>query len=160
MEITSEKIRMIHGIDNCYLCMRTLRNGDYFLEAFDDNENAIILCEDCAIAYCKLRFMPISKICFDIESLLVKKQKAYGKGNLNKFGGLGIIIRVSDKLNRITTLLEDKSKENDESIDDTVNDMIGYLILYKLMREGKLTDFELFCEEYEETKDEETNKEG
>ena len=75
----------------------------------------------------------IEKVCEDIKELLLKKNRDYGDSALNPknvfsqgdvFESLGS--RIDDKLMRIQNV-----GVNDET-EDTVSDLIGYLILYKV----------------------------
>jgi len=51
--------------------------------------------------------------------------------NFRMFGQLGILVRMSDKLARLRTFDERKMLNvSDESIKDTVQDLINYSILY------------------------------
>lgn len=70
---------------------------------------------------------------------LVCKQRDYGKDNISRFGTSGLLIRVHDKLARLKNLME-KSGNNfnkaiamnsvsDESIIDTLIDIIGYSVI-------------------------------
>ena len=60
--------------------------------------------------------------------LFDKKQHDYGSGNIAKFGDLGVLIRCSDKVERLKTLL--LSGENpefmEESVEDTWIDIANY----------------------------------
>ena len=82
----------------------------------------------------------IEKVTEDIKELLLEKNRAYGNSALNPknvfssgdvFESLGS--RIDDKLMRIQ-----KVGVNDET-EDTLSDLIGYLILYKvaLIKEKK-----------------------
>ena len=77
----------------------------------------------------------IEDACDEIETLLISKNKAYGNSAAdpcNIFGSStaleGMCTRIDDKLNRIM-----KGKEFPG--DDTVLDLIGYLILYRIVKE-------------------------
>ena len=82
----------------------------------------------------------IEKVTEDIKELLLEKNRAYGNSALNPknvfssgdvFESLGS--RIDDKLMRIQNV-----GVNDET-EDTLSDLIGYLILYKvaLIKEKK-----------------------
>lgn len=43
-----------------------------------------------------------------------------------------ILVRVSDKLSRVSNLLNKEATVNDESIADTLNDMINYIAILKV----------------------------
>jgi hypothetical protein len=71
-------------------------------------------------------------VCDQIKELLLDKNRKYGDSALNpirifsKANNLEQIkVRIDDKLNRLKNIQEDESE-------DTVTDLIGYLILYKI----------------------------
>lgn len=75
----------------------------------------------------------IEKVCEDVKNLLLQKNRDYGDSALNPSGvfskgdvfeSLGS--RIDDKLMRIQNV-----GVNDET-EDTISDLIGYLILYKV----------------------------
>tara|TARA_R100001244_G_scaffold55693_5_gene47690 strand:+ start:350 stop:802 length:453 start_codon:yes stop_codon:yes gene_type:complete len=75
--------------------------------------------------------------CNEIRDLLVSKNKAYGDSAItpdNIFNKLdnaqAISARIDDKLSRI------KNNGLDDATEDTLDDLIGYLILLKIAREG------------------------
>jgi hypothetical protein len=81
----------------------------------------------------------------EVMHLLLEKNAKYGNSNLTKYGHMGILVRLSDKLARLENLSEAGAKnvkEYDklrESIEDVYKDIAGYGILgLKLMREGRL----------------------
>lgn len=49
---------------------------------------------------------PFADIIGDIHGMLLKKHHDYGPKNLDEFGTLGILIRVSDKLNRVKNMIQ------------------------------------------------------
>ena len=76
--------------------------------------------------------------CEEIKRLLLRKNQKYGDSALNPkriFSKADpteqLLIRIDDKLSRIT-----KSGFDGDSDEDTLNDLIGYLILLKLARNG------------------------
>ena len=73
--------------------------------------------------------------CNEIRDLLLSKNKAYGDSAIepdNIFSKLdnaqAICARIDDKLSRI------KNKGLDDATEDTLDDLIGYLILLKVAR--------------------------
>jgi len=72
----------------------------------------------------------------EIGQLIIKKQEDYGKDNILKFGELGIIIRSSDKLERLSTLVKSGMEPNNESAEDTWRDLVGYALLALMLRKG------------------------
>jgi hypothetical protein len=76
--------------------------------------------------------------CNEIRDLLLSKNKAYGDSALspdNIFSKLdnaqAICARIDDKLSRI------KNNGLNDATEDTLDDLIGYLILLKIARETK-----------------------
>lgn len=71
-----------------------------------------------------------------IEDMLIEKNKSYGNSALNPlrvFSKVDAVeqlkVRIDDKLSRI-------ARGNEFIGDDTVNDLIGYLVLYKIAIKG------------------------
>lgn len=70
----------------------------------------------------------------NLYNTVVKKNIAYGNSfdaNVDKWGFVGATIRISDKVNRLNSLLRDKNDNmiEDESVVDTIMDILGYSIL-------------------------------
>lgn len=76
----------------------------------------------------------------DMSELLVKKQRDYGHQNILQGGLFGVAIRLSDKIERYDNLLKrgDGSAEN-ESVTDTLLDMVGYVVIARMLIEGTFT---------------------
>lgn len=88
----------------------------------------------------------IQTICKEIEELLVVKNAKYGNSfetTRDKYGAIAYVLRLEDKLNRVFTLVNtnDDGKNTDESILDTIKDILGYTIL-ELMYRTKYDDIE------------------
>ena len=72
-----------------------------------------------------------------LSQLLTKKHSDYGEDNLKKFGEVGIVIRVNDKIERLKQLTKSKeAKVTDESISDTWLDIAGYAVQAIIMLEN------------------------
>lgn len=75
--------------------------------------------------------MAISELCDEIKETLIKKNRDYGDSYRklkNEFGDVALIIRESDKLERLKTLQKQESNVK-ESLTDTKLDAAGYYIL-------------------------------
>lgn len=72
------------------------------------------------------------------EKLMVRKQKDYGPGNIEAFGEVGLLVRLSDKINRLINLLskDDQTTATDESIEDTWMDIANYGVIGVAIRKG------------------------
>lgn len=79
-----------------------------------------------------------------LRDLLEKKNRDYGSNNLLTFGDLGILVRLSDKLERLKNyVLRDHTFEiDDENLVDTLYDIAGYAIMWLVLEEeGYDVDF-------------------
>lgn len=61
--------------------------------------------------------------------LLVSKQHDYGTGNILAFGILGIAVRMSDKIERLNNLTRNPLSPRNESLTDTLRDIVGYAVV-------------------------------
>ena len=89
--------------------------------------------------------MPTSKekfqqIANDIVELLYKKNQDYGDANLTIMGLYGVSVRLCDKVMRLANLSLKKDAAVNESIEDTLKDIIGYALnALRLLQENRLT---------------------
>ncbi len=86
----------------------------------------------------------IQVLCKEIEDLLVVKNAKYGNSfdtTRDKYGPLAYVLRLEDKLNRIYTLAKSNDTgTTDESVEDTLKDIIGYTILELIYRKKDKID--------------------
>lgn len=75
----------------------------------------------------------------EISNLVLSKQRDYGQGNILAFGEFGVLVRSSDKFERLKNLLKEGKAPNNESIEDTWKDIAGYAILALMLRRGTFT---------------------
>lgn len=61
-----------------------------------------------------------------VTETLVRKQRDYGHENIRRFGRTGLIIRCHDKVARLENLCGSDFAPNNESIEDTLLDIVGY----------------------------------
>lgn len=67
-----------------------------------------------------------------IAELLKRKNTDYGNSygeSRSEFGPVAFLVRVNDKFARLKTLTNHEAQVNDESIEDTIADIIGYCTL-------------------------------
>ena len=74
------------------------------------------------------------KIAAENVALLDSKHKDYGAGNIAAFGEYGIMVRLSDKMERLKRLLTNAQTPNNESIEDTYRDVCNYAIIALMVR--------------------------
>lgn len=67
-----------------------------------------------------------------------KKQRDYGPHNISINGQVGVVVRINDKVQRLRNLiLESPSCPNNEAIEDTWLDCLGYGLIGLLVCRGK-----------------------
>lgn len=77
-------------------------------------------------------------IAYEIANLLDQKRQDYGVENIRKFGSYGVLVRVSDKVERLINLSGKGKEPNFETTEDTWKDIAGYAILALIeLREGR-----------------------
>lgn len=83
----------------------------------------------------------IAELCDILKETLIKKNLDYGSSAFKKpilapemETDASILVRMSDKIERIANLRKGDSKTNYESVRDTVMDLAGYCILYLVAR--------------------------
>lgn len=72
----------------------------------------------------------------DMADLLESKQSDYGHDNITAFGFLGIAVRLSDKVERMTNLERKGGKARNESFIDTMKDIVGYSVIAHMLDDG------------------------
>jgi len=65
------------------------------------------------------------RVMWEATKLRWRKVQDYGRSYRN-FGALGVAVRMSDKMARITNLLKNKQAPNNESLRDSAIDLINY----------------------------------
>ena len=74
----------------------------------------------------------IKEIAIDVVDLVEKKNKDYGNSfdkTLEEYGDTAYFLRIEDKLSRLKSLSKKDAAVVDESIEDTLKDIIGYTLL-------------------------------
>jgi DNA-directed RNA polymerase specialized sigma24 family protein len=86
------------------------------------------------------------------HELLCSKQNDYGHGNILKFGMYGVVVRASDKAERLKNLTAlGGVKPSNESVLDTFFDVVGYAVIARML---KAETFELELEASDEPESE------
>lgn len=72
----------------------------------------------------------------EMSSMYAKKNADYGDSfskSLDKYGIIAALTRISDKFNRLESLIVNKSNQvEDERLEDTLMDMASYCIMTKM----------------------------
>ena len=85
------------------------------------------------------KFDKINQITERIKETLTIKNHDYGDSfakSYAKWGMIAPVVRISDKFERLCALIDNKALVKDETLDDTLYDMMGYIILTLAEREG------------------------
>jgi hypothetical protein len=74
-------------------------------------------------------------------SLLLTKHRAYGPRNISQAPGgpeNGLRVRMWDKMARLNHILENPGVDtNDESLEDTLTDLLNYCAIFLMVRRGQ-----------------------
>lgn len=80
------------------------------------------------------------EITSDMAETYTRKNNDYSDSfgqSIREFGFVAGVVRISDKFNRLKSLLSGKEqKVNDESVQDTLLDMANYCIMLKMEMEN------------------------
>jgi len=72
-----------------------------------------------------------------VRQMLIQKRKGYGPpSNLLRFGEIGIVIRTSDKLDRLQNFINNGEQGLTEGKTDAWKDIIGYGVLGLMNDQG------------------------
>lgn len=74
-----------------------------------------------------------------ITWLIARKQHDYGHGNITAFGERGLVVRINDKIERLANLLARGDGYANESIEDTLDDVVGYALIGIMLHQGTFT---------------------
>lgn len=72
----------------------------------------------------------------EMRNLMISKQRDYGPGNIAAFGEFGVVVRASDKINRLANLLRSGKEPEHEKLEDTWIDLANYGLIGLLVRRG------------------------
>lgn len=84
-----------------------------------------------------------TKVEKELLEIFIKKHKDYGKGNILDTGEMGILFRISDKINRLKNLLANKKSPANETIEDNWLDIAVYGVIAILYRRGWFKKLEM-----------------
>lgn len=71
-----------------------------------------------------------------LRDLLVSKQRDYGNDAISRFGRIGLLVRVHDKIARLENLAKRGSGPNHESVQDSYADVINYCAIGMMVEAG------------------------
>ena len=77
------------------------------------------------------------EVALENVALLDRKHRDYGPGNINQFGEFGIVVRLSDKFERLRRLITSKTDAANEPLEDTYQDIANYATIALLVRNNR-----------------------
>lgn len=128
------------------------RGKIYLVEKETEDSYKIIDDKDERHYYSKYRFLKVPEvnevyeseivtIAKEIGKLVEKKDKDYNSAfskTIKEYGNVAYFLRIDDKLNRLKNLLlNNTNTEVNESVEDTLKDIIGYTLLMLKEINGK-----------------------
>ena len=113
---------------------------DKIYTVLKEDETRYLISDDAneLIRYSKKRFVLTEEnniiiLANEIGELVEKKDKDYNHAfskTLKEYGNVAYFLRIDDKLNRLKNLLLNKNDaEVNESVEDTLKDIVGYTLL-------------------------------
>jgi hypothetical protein len=114
-----------------YTLSASALDGPYCKECADDHKKPLFNPDDAEelVEYSSNKIMLHHDIAREIAQLLDRKRADYGVDNIRKFGSLGVMIRLYDKIARLENLLKKGAIPNFENLRDTAVDIAGYGVL-------------------------------
>ena len=79
-------------------------------------------------------------IATEIAQLVISKHKDYGPSNILTFKEKGLVVRLSDKINRLQNLIWENNDPSHEAVEDTFMDIAGYAIIGIMLTKGTFTN--------------------
>jgi len=116
----------------------SVRLRDMMIRNWDTNGEITVMSAFKGIAYDAIGELRQQNI-WDAQAmtdLLISKQRDYGHGNINAFGTYGVLVRLSDKIERLKNLMSNVIDPTNESVVDTLQDMVGYCVIAMMLDDG------------------------
>lgn len=76
----------------------------------------------------------LDRVLNEIAEMMFQRHKKYGPGNIAKHGPVGILVRMDDKFARLGA---GSGNFDDETVENTLDDIIGYALIWKLWLRGE-----------------------
>tara|TARA_Y100000034_G_scaffold45400_1_gene55822 strand:+ start:4773 stop:5033 length:261 start_codon:yes stop_codon:yes gene_type:complete len=84
-----------------------------------------------------MNFKELKKILEETEVLLKRKNQMYGDGNIDSMGIEGVIFRITEKIERIKHLIKTDQNPEEEPLEDSWKDIIGFGIIGLMLKRNK-----------------------
>lgn len=73
----------------------------------------------------------------ECREVMIRKQMDYGPHNISLRGPLGVVVRLTDKVERAWNLLTKQREPQNESLRDTAIDIANYGLILLLLLDGE-----------------------
>jgi len=78
----------------------------------------------------------IDSVLAEMREVMLKKQYSYGPKNISAFGQVGVLVRLSDKIERMKHLIINNRDPENESLDDSWLDTANYGLIGLMLKRG------------------------
>ena len=78
----------------------------------------------------------MEKVLKEISKLIRRKNQMYGDGNVDAMGIEGVILRITEKIERLKHLRKIGLNPDEETLEDTWQDIIGFGIIGLMLQRG------------------------
>jgi len=78
------------------------------------------------------------KVLEECYALFLKKRQDYGFEPIAKFGAAGVLVRLSDKIERLIHLFTQDKPPANEPLEDTLKDIVNYAVIFLLLLRGEI----------------------
>lgn len=79
----------------------------------------------------------IEQACTELAQTLIMKTRDYGRGSIDEFGQLGVLVQIGNKYNRLKNLINSGEEAQFEPIEDSWKDLAGYAVIGWLNSQGR-----------------------
>ena len=127
IERTAAFSPLLRSFDNCMAAMVDYVEGGH-------KAVSIVRVDDAILDIAMTAWLWLTEEARDeMLALIISRQRKYGTGNITKFGTRGIIVRMSDKIERLRNMGGDFA---DDSVVDAYMDLVGYGALHWMTVNG------------------------
>ncbi len=110
-----------------------MRAPQHHMRGLDDMEYTRIAWQALQ-GYAEIKNLEYDEAVNRCLELLIRKQRDYGPKNILKFGHIGLLVRMTDKIERLANLAGNKSNPAFEALEDTYMDIFNYCMIGFMLR--------------------------
>lgn len=94
---------------------------------------------------CKNKVSEHKRICSELREIYEKKNSDYGDSfsrTYKRLGDISVLVRMTDKMDRLTNLVSVDRNVNYESLEDNLLDIANYAIMWLMELSDEVEDFD------------------